>query len=585
MNASARASLTTRESKMRNSSAHAKKPNPSPRINSPVDQISFLQRTVGNRQVERLLKSRVIQAKLKVNEPGDSYEREADRISDQVVAASTYAPIGGAAPRIQRAAGQPIGETATAPASVDHALASAGNPLEPALRQEMEQRFGRDFSRVRVHAGSAADQSARDVNARAYTVGHSLVFGAGEFNPDTRQGRRLLAHELTHVAQQSGAEANVVRRQTDFDDEEPTLREGGSPRGQPRGHVEKGGEKHPGNIAQGEIDTDKPRGPTSGGGGGRSGGSGGGGGTQKVTTGGPPKATTTSGPPKVTTGGPPKVTTTGGPPKVKVPQINLSDYPPDRGGPVTRVFKDRPVLQKAGLVGGSAAAGAVSSGMMTLVESHFAGVLKDAQKEFRATFPDAGSLKQSARIDEHRRAYEDAVKKLHAPSNIATAARAGVVFIKEKDREAYLRHVEKRLSQVKLAKGDFGGFRDAGEAYENALADLQAQLAKYQYGLPDIADNVRRRAEVLRRAGDNLMDAFWSTIQYTVVFPPAYYQTFDIYHVATVFQNLGAQVGAFAGEINSRKSEYDSLQAWLDAELINVGEQLNAPSPKRIPRK
>jgi uncharacterized protein YukE len=180
---------------------------------------------------------------------------------------------------------------------------------------------------------------------------------------------------------------------------------------------------------------------------------------------------------------------------------------------------------------------------------------------------------------------EDAVKKLHAPSNIATAARAGVVFIKEKDREAYLRHVEKRLSQVKLAKGDFGGFRDAGEAYENALADLQAQLAKYQYGLPDIADNVRRRAEVLRRAGDNLMDAFWSTIQYTVVFPPAYYQTFDIYHVATVFQNLGAQVGAFAGEINSRKSEYDSLQAWLDAELINVGEQLNAPSPKRIPRK
>ena len=178
----------------------------------------------------------------------------------------------GAAPRIQRAAGQPIGETATAPASVDHALASAGNPLEPALRQEMEQRFGRDFSRVRVHAGSAAEQSARDVNARAYTVGHSLVFGAGEFNPDTRQGRRLLAHELTHVAQQSGAEANVVRRQTDFDDEEPTLREGGSPRGQPRGHVEKGGEKHPGNIAEGEIDTDKPRGPTSGGGGGRSGG-------------------------------------------------------------------------------------------------------------------------------------------------------------------------------------------------------------------------------------------------------------------------------------------------------------------------
>jgi hypothetical protein len=220
---------------------------------------------------------------------------------------------------------------------------------------------------------------------------------------------------------------------------------------------------------------------------------------------------------------------------------------------------------------------------MTLVESHFAGVLKDAQKEFRATFPDTASLKQGARIDEHRAAYEEAVKKLHAPSNIAVAARAGAVFIKEKDREAYLRHVEKSLSQVKLAKGDVGGFRDAGEAYENALADLQGQLAKYQFGLPDIAEDVRQRAEVLRRAGDNLMDTFWSVIQVTAYVPLAYYQTFDIYHIARVFQNLGDHVGAFAGKIRARISEYDRLEAWLDAELINVGEQLNAPSPKRIP--
>lgn len=79
---------------------------------------------------------------------------------------------------------------------------------------------------------------------------------------------------------------------------------------------------------------------------------------------------------------------------------------------------------------------------------------------------------------------------------MAVAARAGAVFVKEKDREAYLRHVEKRLSQVKLTKGDWGGYRDAGEAYENAMADLKEQLAKYQYGLPDIVDNVRRRAGV-----------------------------------------------------------------------------------------
>jgi hypothetical protein len=77
---------------------------------------------------------------------------------------------------------------------VEHVLAGAGRPLEPALRREMQQRFGWDFSRLRVHLGPVAEQSARDVNARAYTVGDNLVFGAGEFEPETLAGRRLLAH-------------------------------------------------------------------------------------------------------------------------------------------------------------------------------------------------------------------------------------------------------------------------------------------------------------------------------------------------------------------------------------------------------
>jgi hypothetical protein len=139
----------------------------------------------------------------------------------------------------------------------------------------MEQRFGCDFSPVRLHLGPAAEQSARDVNARAYAVGDNLVFGAGEFKPDTRQGRRLLAHELTHIVQQSRSEANVVRRSNGFEDE-PTLVEGSSSRGLPRGHVERGGERFPGNVASGEINTGGSRGPTSrGGGGGTSGGGGG----------------------------------------------------------------------------------------------------------------------------------------------------------------------------------------------------------------------------------------------------------------------------------------------------------------------
>ena len=70
----------------------------------------------------------------------------------------------------------------------------------------MEQRFGQDFSQVRVHSDGAAEQSARDVNAHAYTAGHDIVFGESRFAPETRVGLRLLAHELTHVVQQSGTD-------------------------------------------------------------------------------------------------------------------------------------------------------------------------------------------------------------------------------------------------------------------------------------------------------------------------------------------------------------------------------------------
>ena len=122
------------------------------------------------------------------------------------MATPAHPAVSGAPPRIQRFSGQSNGQMDAAPASVDQALASPGRPLEPALRQDMEQRFGHDFSRVRVHSGAAAEQSAQDVNAKAYTVGHNIVFGAGQFAPGTHEGRRLIAHELAHVVQQSGAD-------------------------------------------------------------------------------------------------------------------------------------------------------------------------------------------------------------------------------------------------------------------------------------------------------------------------------------------------------------------------------------------
>jgi hypothetical protein len=77
----------------------------------------------------------------------------------------------------------------------------------------MEQRFGQDFSRVRVHSDAASARSARDVNAHAYTVGNHVVFGAGKFAPESREGGRLLAHELTHVVQQSEGATAAVQRQ------------------------------------------------------------------------------------------------------------------------------------------------------------------------------------------------------------------------------------------------------------------------------------------------------------------------------------------------------------------------------------
>lgn len=89
------------------------------------------------------------------------------------------------------------------PPSVEDVVSGGGAPLDASTRQTMEARFGHDFTRVRVHADSRAARSARDVGARAYTVGHHVVFGGGEHRPETHDGRQLLAHELTHVAQQS----------------------------------------------------------------------------------------------------------------------------------------------------------------------------------------------------------------------------------------------------------------------------------------------------------------------------------------------------------------------------------------------
>lgn len=87
---------------------------------------------------------------------------------------------------------------------VDAVLRSPGREMEPATRREMESRIGFDFGHVRLHTDTRASDSAQALNARAYTVGSDVVFAPGRYSPQTTEGRHLLAHELTHVVQQTG---------------------------------------------------------------------------------------------------------------------------------------------------------------------------------------------------------------------------------------------------------------------------------------------------------------------------------------------------------------------------------------------
>jgi hypothetical protein len=96
---------------------------------------------------------------------------------------------------------------------MQNALRSSGQPLDSRTRAYMEPRFGHDFSRVRVHTNVAATESARELDALAYTVGPNIVFADSQYSPDTLGGRKLLAHELTHVVQQSAAGPLRIQRQ------------------------------------------------------------------------------------------------------------------------------------------------------------------------------------------------------------------------------------------------------------------------------------------------------------------------------------------------------------------------------------
>lgn len=167
--------------------------------------------------------SDVTQSDLWVGPADDPVERDADRIAEEVLrideselaiaalpALSTRkSPLRNAAAEASPSrAGSTVvdAESTQAPAAVYEVLRRPGRPLASAVRAFFEPRFGHDFGYVRVHADSEAAQSARAVNAVAYTVGQHIVFGEGTYRPETRAGRKTLAHELSHTLQHSMAE-------------------------------------------------------------------------------------------------------------------------------------------------------------------------------------------------------------------------------------------------------------------------------------------------------------------------------------------------------------------------------------------
>jgi outer membrane protein OmpA-like peptidoglycan-associated protein len=213
-------------------------------VSSPRLPTFHLQRALGNSATTRLLTTGLIQPKLTVSNPSDKYEREADRVAEQVMRMAQPDPealLSRSTLNIQRRCAdcQENSKRELIPDEEESGLVQAsfasiapgygsevesylnatrggGHPLSPSDRAYFEPRFGYDFSQVRMHTDAQAAESARALNARAYTTGTHIVFASAQSSREADQGRKLLAHELAHVVQQSGSHAaRTVQRAVD----------------------------------------------------------------------------------------------------------------------------------------------------------------------------------------------------------------------------------------------------------------------------------------------------------------------------------------------------------------------------------
>lgn len=182
----------------------------------PVARIQDMQRGMGNAAVVELLGA---QAKLTVGAVHDPAEAEADRVAAAVLRNLDAGPVGAekeGAARMVRRKGAPSaaaaapghglegGEALPETSAAIDAARGGGQQMDPGTLSRMEGAFGADLSDVRIHADGHAASLSRDLNAKAFTTGKDVFFGAGEYDPKSRAGTEVLAHELTHTIQQSG---------------------------------------------------------------------------------------------------------------------------------------------------------------------------------------------------------------------------------------------------------------------------------------------------------------------------------------------------------------------------------------------
>jgi hypothetical protein len=235
-----------RESALQNSAQRPRARQFTNTASTPVEQVLFLQRTAGNQAVQRLFNSGTVQAKPKVGQPGDMYEQEADRLAEKVMRmpepkvqqekkgeakepeeliqtgalTELVTPFARRHAETEQESIQPKqlpGPSSGATSALEshlHLLKNGGQPLSETERAFFEPRFGYDFSQVRVHTDKQAAETARNLNAQAYTAGRDVVFGAGKYAPETTEGKRLLAHELAHVVQQNSTDKILANSTT-----------------------------------------------------------------------------------------------------------------------------------------------------------------------------------------------------------------------------------------------------------------------------------------------------------------------------------------------------------------------------------